>query len=90
MAYSHHVDHNQINEFNSVLISGMAAKEEHFPIIAYRNYLFTNKRSLGAKDNKYGEVSRCQYAIKKFITGSKTGRSISPKDLIWGFDCDTE
>ena len=81
MAYKSGVDTDKILEFYEILCSGMSTKPEEFPIIAYRNYL---------KDSQHialthPEIARCQYALKKYLTGSCTKRSISPSELIYPF-----
>lgn len=81
MAYMNGVDISDLMDFYDVLCSGMSTKPEEFPIIAYRNYL---------KDTSYVaithiEIGRCQYALKKYLTGSCIKRSIAPKELIYPF-----
>jgi len=79
LAYHAGIGMNVINDFYEVLYSGMSTKPEDFPIIAYRNYLKDN-------DTRYTtipEVARCQYALKKYISGSCTKRSVAQKALIW-------
>lgn len=81
MAYMDGVDISDILDFYDVLCTGMSTKPEEFPIIAYRNYLKDS-------DVVYAtnmEVGRCQYALKKYISGSCTKRNISPKNLIYPF-----
>lgn len=80
MAYMDNVDMNDIMDFYDVLCSGMSTKPEEFPIIAYRNYLKDNTIT-----STYDEIRRCQYAIKKYLSGSCVKRSISPKDFIYRF-----
>lgn len=79
MAYMDGVDINDILDFYDVLCSGMSTKPEEFPIIAYRNYL---KDASNVATTQI-ETSRCQYALKKYLTGSCTKRNIAPKDLIY-------
>ncbi|MBQ6577448.1 MAG: hypothetical protein IJL91_06845 [Bacteroidales bacterium] len=67
-------------EFYDILCSGMSTEETAFPIIAYRNYLLESR---GYVPTTYKEIGRCQYALKKYLEGKKTKRSIAPKDLIW-------
>ncbi len=79
MAYMDGVDINDILNFYDVLCSGMSTKPEEFPIIAYRNYL----KDTSNISTTQIETSRCQYALKKYLTGSCTKRNIAPKDLIY-------
>ena len=81
MAYMDGVDIEDILAFYDVLCSGMSTKPEEFPIIAYRNYL----KDAGVVSTTHLEIGRCQYALKKYLTGSCTKRNISPKDLIYPF-----
>lgn len=82
MAYCGGVNIETILDFYDILLSGMSTTPEEFPIIAYRNYL---KDIIGSINPTEPEISRCQYALKKYITKSCTRRSISPKELIWGW-----
>lgn len=82
MAYMGGVDIETILNFYDVFTSGMSTTSEEFPIIAYRNYL---KDSSGNITTTPNELSRCQYALKKYITKSCTRRSISPQELIWDY-----
>lgn len=81
MAYMSGVDINNILDFYDILCSGMSTKPEEFPIIAYRNYL---KDTTVVKVND-SEIARCQYALKKYLTGSCVKRTMSPQELIWPF-----
>ena len=81
MAYMSGVDMNDILDFYDVLCSGMSTKPEEFPVIAYRNYL----KDTVINTPNLNEIKRCQYALKKYLTGSCTKRSISPKELIYPF-----
>lgn len=81
MAYMAGVDINDIMDFYDILCTGMSSKQEEFPIIAYRNYL---KDSSGVEP-VHSEIGRCQYALKKYLTGSCVKRTISPKNLIYPF-----
>ena len=81
MAYMSGVDISKIFDFYDVLASGMSTAPEEFPIIAYRNYL--KDRSKVNPTNP--ELARCQYALKKYLTGSCVKRSIEPKELIYPF-----
>lgn len=71
----------EITDFYDILSTGMSTKPEEFPIIAYRNYLKDATRI----DPTELEIGRCQYALKKYLTGSCTKRTISPKELIWPY-----
>lgn len=81
MAYMDGVDMDDILDFYDVLCSGMSTKPEEFPVIAYRNYL----KDMVYKSNTLSEISRCQYALKKYLTGSCTKRTFAPKELIYKF-----
>lgn len=80
-AFMNGVNIEDISDFYDVLCTGMSTKPEEFPIIAYRNYL---KDAMGV-DSTDMEVGRCQYALKKYLTGSCTKRTISPKELIYPY-----
>ena len=82
LAYQNGVKIEKINEFYEILQSGMSANPEAFPIIAYRNYLLAYNGGLApTKEN----VSRCQYALKKFLSKSCAKITKQPNDIIWGF-----
>lgn len=81
MAYVDGVNIEDLLSFYEILCSGMSTKPEEFPIIAYRNYL---KDTSGIGTTQL-EICRCQYAIKKYLTGSCVKRSVAPKDLIYPF-----
>lgn len=81
MAYMSGVDINDILDFYDILCSGMSTKSEDFPIIAYRNYL----KDASHVDMTHSEIARCQYALKKYLTGSCVKRTMAPKDLIYSF-----
>lgn len=81
MAYCSGVNIEDILNFYDILCTGMSTKPEEFPIIAYRNYL---KDSSSAPTTTI-EVGRCQYALKKYLTGSCIKRNISPKELIYPY-----
>lgn len=86
MAYMSGVDINDIIDFYDILCTGMSVKQEEFPIIAYRNYL----KDTTSVSTTHIEIGRCQYALKKYLTGSCVKRSISPKELIYPFPYDKE
>ena len=81
MALMDGVDLNDILDFYDVLCSGMSTKPEEFPIIAYRNYLKDTPNVAITT----AEICRCQYALKKYLTGSCTKRTMAPKELIYPF-----
>lgn len=81
MAYMDGVDISDIMDFYDILCSGMSTKPEEFPIIAYRNYL----KDMPSVNTTHSEIGRCQYSLKKYLTGSCVKRTISPKDLIYPF-----
>lgn len=81
MAYMNGVDINSILDYYDVLCSGMSTKPEEFPIIAYRNFLKDNSNI----STTQVEIGRCQYSLKKYLTGSCTKRQMSPKELIYPF-----
>lgn len=81
LAYMCGINIEKIIQFYDILCSGMSTSPEEFPIIAYRNYL--KDATIKASDNS--EIARCQYALKKYLTGSCIKRSIAPKELIYGF-----
>lgn len=86
MAYVDGVNIEDLLSFYEILCSGMSTKPEEFPIIAYRNYL---KDTSGIGTTQL-EICRCQYAIKKYLTGFCIKRSIAPKDLIYPFPFEEE
>lgn len=81
MAYMYGVELSDIMDFYDILCTGMSTKPEEFPIIAYRNYL----KDTSAISTTHMEIARCQYALKKYLSGSCVKRSISPKQLIYPF-----
>lgn len=81
MAYMGGVDIDSILDYYEVLCSGMSVKPEEFPIISYRNYL---KDHSGINTTQI-EIGRCQYSLKKYLTGSCARRQMSPKKLIYPF-----
>jgi hypothetical protein len=80
MAYMSGVEIDKILDFYDVLCTGMSVKPEEFPIIAYRNHLLNDD----SRGTLY-DIGRCQYSLKKYLTGSCTKKSISPKELIYPF-----
>lgn len=78
-AYMAGVDISDIIDFYDILCTGMSTKQEEFPIIAYRNYL----KDTSTKIINLMDISRCQYALKKYLTKSCTKRTLAPKDLIY-------
>lgn len=87
MAFMDGVKWEQIVEFYDILRTGMSDKKEAFPIIAYRNYL---KDRQTPPQPTLPEIGRCQYALKKFITGSCAKANRVPKDLIYPFPWSNE
>lgn len=81
LAFLNGVNMEDILDFYEVLCSGMSVRPEEHPIIAYRNYL----KDAGSVTTTDIEISRCQYALKKYLSGSCNKRSIAPKSLIWNF-----
>lgn len=81
MAFMSGINIEQIIDFYDILCTGMSTKPEEFPIIAYRNYL----KDMPGISVTSMELGRCQYALKKYLTGSCIKRSISPKELIYPF-----
>ena len=79
-AYMSGVEIDSILDFYDILCSGMSTRPEEHPIIAYRNYLLNNTSIM-----VLGDIGRCQYALKKYLTGSCTRKSVSPKELIYPF-----
>ena len=80
LAYIGGVDMKTIDTFYEILCNGMSTKPEDFPIVAYRNYLKDSR--IDATDE---EVSRCQYALKKYMSGACTRSSKALKKLIWEY-----
>lgn len=80
-AYVAGVDMEVIEDFYDILCTGMSTRPEEFPIIAYRNYL----KDSNSPHITFQEVARCQYALKKYMTGSCIKRTFSPKELIWNY-----
>ena len=72
---------SKIRAFYDVLGNGMTISPEDFPALAYRNYLL-NTKGIHATDE---EVKRCQYALKKYLTGSCSKQIRVPKDFIWDY-----
>ena len=81
MAFMKGIEIDRILNFYDVLCTGMSTQPEEFPIIAYRNYL----KDTSNISTTLTEICRCQYALKKYLTGSCTKRSVSPKELIYPF-----
>lgn len=79
-AYCAGVDMKSLQHFYSVLGTGMSESAEDFPIIAYRNYLLSGTTNLHATIE---EVMRCQFAIYKYMTKSKSKRSKVPDKPIY-------
>lgn len=84
LAYMSGVDIEKILDFYEILRMGMGTKQEDFPAIALRNYL----KDHTIKNVNNDEIGRVQYALKKYISGSCTKKSVVPKDLIYPFPFD--
>ena len=82
MAYVSGVSLQSIQEYYSVLCSGMAADSKFYPVIAYRNYL---KDCDGSPRPTIEEIKRAQFSIYKFLTGSGIKQSRVSKELIYPF-----
>lgn len=82
MAYMDGVDIEDILSYYDILCSGMSTRPEEFPIIAYRNYL---KDVSLRQVNNSEEIKRCQYSLKKYLSGSCVKRSLSPRDFVYPF-----
>jgi hypothetical protein len=88
MAYMAGVRLDLLVRFYEVLVTGMAVTEEEYPIIAYRNYLLNQKP--GAVKPTNTEISRCQYAIKKYVNRSCCKLTRETKELIYPFPYEDE
>ena len=86
MAYMGGVQIEDILDFYDILCSGMNDSPVGFPVIAYRNYLLESD----SHRNTLDEIRRCQYALKKFITKTKTKRNRDPKELYYPFPWEKE
>ena len=82
LAYLGGVDIKTIREFYDVLTSGMSRCPEEFPVISYRNYLLSLNSAANVVDK---EISRCQNALKKYMTKSCAKKVIPTAELAWGF-----
>ncbi len=79
-AYCAGVSMDKIHEFYDILYSGKNAKEEGYPVIAYRNWLMEHSAySL----NKKQDVWRCQWAIRQYVAGKTSFITKEPKDFIY-------
>lgn len=79
-AYCAGVDMKSLQHFYSVLGTGMSEGAEDFPIIAYRNHLLETEHS---HHSAIEDVKRCQFAIYKYMTNSKTKRTKVPEEPIY-------
>lgn len=79
-AYCAGVPLEDLSHFYEVLGTGMSDNEREFPIIAYRNYLISLESH---PTTTIDDVKRCQYAIYKYMTNSKTKRSIVPEKEVY-------
>lgn len=82
MAFMGGVELGNILDFYDVLCSGMSTREEEFPIIALRNYLIGKETS---HHTSIDGIKRCQYALMKYLEGTRTKRNFAPQNLIWPF-----
>ena len=81
MAYMDGVDMDKIMKFYEVLCTGMSERPEELPIIALRNYL---QESTDWQVNDKN-LSRIQWALKKYLSGSCAKMTKVPKELIYPY-----
>lgn len=81
-AYAYGIDINKIEYFYNVLCDGVGKSEKDASIIAYRDYLLRLDRNL---DSTIPDIARCQYALKKYLTGSCSRRTYAPNSLVYPF-----
>ena len=79
-AYCDGIDLTEIAKFFEILCSGMSTSEKEFPIIAFRNYLTNIEGYISTTDD---QIKRCQFALKKYLSGSCTKKNIQPKDFVY-------
>ena len=79
-AYCAGVSLEDLQRFYTVLGTGMSESARDFPVIAYRNYLISLD---GHARITHDEVKRGQYAIAKYLTNSKSKRSVVPEKPIY-------
>lgn len=76
-----------LQDYYSVLCSGMASDPVYYPVIAYRNYL---KDCVGSPRVSVDEIKRAQFSIYKFLTKSCTKQSRILKDYVYPFPFEQE
>lgn len=82
LAYMNGEKLEDVASFYDIMVTGMSDSQIAYPVIAYRNYLLDCDMVAEARLN-VTTVSRCQYALKKYLTCSCTKRSKSLDKLIW-------
>lgn len=82
LAYLNGVKMGDLLAFYEVLKTGMSTEAKEFPIIAYRNYLLSATSAPSTTDE---EISRCQYALKKYLSGSCTKKNVATKELTYPY-----
>lgn len=86
LAYLNGENLDDIAAFYDILVTGMSDSALCFPIITYRNILLSAESP--ARPNIVS-VSRCQYALKKYLSQSCTKKIKSLPTLIWDFPKET-
>ena len=79
-AYCDGVSVDDLNKFYEVLRTGMSTGKKDFPAIAYRNYL---KDLQHTPPTTIPEISRCEYAIDRYLAGSGSKQSRTSDELIY-------
>ena len=87
MAYMNGVPMSSINQYYDVLCNGYGTGPEDFPVIAYRNYLLGREAS---PPKNLDEIKRCQYSLQKYLSGSCSKKTLSPKNLIYPYPWEDE
>lgn len=82
LAYLGGVPIETIESFYDVLASGMSGSPIDFPIISYRNYLLSLNVAADTSDK---EISRCQYALSKYMNKACTKTTKAPSALKWDY-----
>lgn len=80
MAFNKGVDGDKIKEFYDILVSGISEKPEHYPIIAYRNFLLSQSTNISVTDEN---IKKCQGALKRFINKNCARNVYTPKEIFW-------
>ena len=79
-AYCAGVPIEKLMDFYEILRTGMSDDKKGFPVIAFRNYLLachtTPRPTLS-------EISRCEYAIRNYLLGNGSKRSVAKDELIY-------